>query len=505
MFDIRLVKTYPIILLFFIPFQYLSPVYFTAFVCYYLGKESVYRKYQVYLFLPFIAFFILYTILKVNIFLEYSWISKNIVTILHTEIDENSALSFSTIIGIWMYLMITKYEKSLGRYSFLKVKQQTKWIKNLVAVLIIFNVLWLLTLVLFYIRTDIHGHMPYYPYWILYLLFYFAFLYYGVQHIQNRGKFLNPEANIKEEAINKFRIAGLSTIFSKEELKQIESNSSEVVGILSYFATSLFDKNDVKDILWDITENCIAQLHLEDVVIYILDEKTKLLKQTTAYGTKNKGQRMILSPIEIPLGKGIVGGVAATGIWECIGDVTKDERYIVDDKKRKSELTVPIFLNEKIFGVLDSENSIKNYFNDQHVFLFQFIAKLISKKLEKIKQKSSSTITDDNMYFKELNFLMSEAKIYRDANLSLETISGKLKISSNYLSQLVNKLSGKSFPDYINGFRIEDAKKKLKDPLFVNYTILSIALESGFNSKSTFYNAFKKTTGISPKEYRKTP
>ncbi|WP_282088535.1 helix-turn-helix domain-containing protein [Aquimarina algiphila] len=84
-------------------------------------------------------------------------------------------------------------------------------------------------------------------------------------------------------------------------------------------------------------------------------------------------------------------------------------------------------------------------------------------------------------------------------------MSTQLNISDNYLSQLVNKVTGRNFTDYVNGFRIEDAKSKLRNPEFINYTIIAIALESEFNSKSTFYGAFKKLTDISPKEYRKIP
>ncbi len=125
---------------------------------------------------------------------------------------------------------------------------------------------------------------------------------------------------------------------------------------------------------------------------------------------------------------------------------------------------------------------------------------LDNRKLQKKKKSLSSN--RGYKHFRELDFLMKEAKMYRDSCLSLETMSRKLNISSNYLSQLVNKLSGCTFTEYINGFRIEDVKLKLEDPRFVNYTVIAIALEAGFNSKSTFYHAFKKNTGISPRQYR---
>jgi len=503
--DFGLHKSYPWILAFFIPFQYLSPIYFTAFICYYLKKEEVYKRNRNYLFLPFIGFFALYTVLKINVFLDYAWISKEVFTIIHTEIDENTALAFNIIISIWNLLIIHKYENKLGKLSFNQVKKKTKWIKTIVAVFITFNVIWLLTIVLFFIREDISGHVPYYPYWVLYLLFYYTFLYLGSKHLNEVSEQNESEEEAVQKAIQNFRMSGLNHMFSEEELELIHYDKpSQITGILSYFSTSLFDKNKLEDVLWDIVENCIAYLQLEDCIIYILDDSKKVLVQKAAFGNKNQGERKILSPIEISLGEGIVGQVALSGEYECVYNVTYDSRYVVDDISRRSELAVPIVVDDKVIGILDSEHSQEGFFNENHILLFQLIAKLTAKKLAQINIKNTTNITDDNLYFKELHFLMKEAKIYRDSSLGLESISKMLKISSNYLSQMVNKLSGSNFSDYVNSFRIEDAKAKLKDPNFANYTVLAIALESGFNSKSTFYNAFKKYTGISPKEYRET-
>ncbi|MDH7446259.1 helix-turn-helix domain-containing protein [Aquimarina sp. 2201CG14-23] len=503
--DFGLHKQYPWILVLFIPFQYLSPVYFTAFICYYLKKEEIYKRNRIYLFFPFIGFFALYTILKINIFLDYAWISKEIFTIIHTEIDENSAVTFSIVLSICNLVIIRKYEHAIGKLSFTEVKKKTQWIKTIVAVFITFNVIWLLTIILFFIREDISGHFPYYPYWIMYMVFYFTFLFLGSKHLNDVSMKNKTEEEEVQKAIQNFRMSGLNHMFSEEELELIHYDKpSQITGILSYFSTSLFDKNKLEDVLWDIVENCISYLQLEDCVIYILDVSKKVLIQKAAYGNKDGGGRSILSPIEISLGEGIVGQVALSGAYECVYNVTYDNRYVVDDIYRRSELAVPIIVDDKVVGVLDSEHSQEGFFNENHIILFQLIAKLTSKKLAQINVKNTTNITDDNMYFKELNFLMKEAKIYRDASLGLEGISKMLKISSNYLSQMVNKLSGANFSDYVNSFRVEDAKSKLKDPNFANYTVLAIALESGFNSKSTFYNAFKKHTGISPNEYRET-
>ncbi len=132
--------------------------------------------------------------------------------------------------------------------------------------------------------------------------------------------------------------------------------------ILNYFATSLYGKNTVEDVFWDIAKNCISKLGLQDCVIYLNDETRRILIQIAAFGPKNPAQYEIFNPIEIPVGEGIVGTVAITGKPEIIKDTSKDSRYIVDDVRRLSEITIPIFVDGKVFGVIDAEHSKKNFF-----------------------------------------------------------------------------------------------------------------------------------------------
>ena len=95
-----------------------------------------------------------------------------------------------------------------------------------------------------------------------------------------------------------------------------------------------------------------------------------------------------------------------------------------------------------------------------------------------------------------------EKQRFLDPNLSLEELARDLEISSSHLSKLVNTYSNYNFSDYINSLRIQQAKKLLTDKNFCRYTIVSIGLECGFNSKSTFYTAFKKFTSSTPTEFR---
>lgn len=98
--------------------------------------------------------------------------------------------------------------------------------------------------------------------------------------------------------------------------------------------------------------------------------------------------------------------------------------------------------------------------------------------------------------------LIIEDKRFLDSQLSLETIASELEVSKGHLSRLINSELSTSFTEYINLLRVEEAKSHLVNPDFLNYTLAAIGLEAGFNSKSTFYSTFKKTTGLTPLQFK---
>lgn len=500
--DANVIATFPILYIFFIPWQFIAPVFFSLFICSYLDRMWEFKKYKKLLLAPFVLFFILYTVLKINVFTGYALFSKEITVMIGAEWDENLAVLFAFINGIWNYRMIKSYERSLLGASYKAVLEKTNWLRVMYTVLVILCSIWILVIVYLKVTKFERGMMAYYPLWLLFLGFYFVFLYLGDRHLKTKQLEANKRQEAFEAIVTDFQIEGLNKIFDSKELQSIIGDTYNVTRVLSYFATSLFDKRKEDDVLWDIVRNAIGKLDLEDCVIYMLDKERNVLVQKAAYGNKDKGTRKIVSPIEIPLGEGIVGSVATSCQWECISDVSQDTRYVLDDMQRQSELAVPIHDEGTILGVLDSEHSEKGFFKKEHIFLFQLIAKLTEVKLKQIVKKESTTITNDNGYYKELCFLLENEKIYKDPDISLGNIATRLDISATYLSQLINKISGINFSDFINEYRVKESKRLLTHPNYTGYAILSIGLESGFNSKSTFYAAFKKHTGVTPSVYR---
>jgi len=114
---------------------------------------------------------------------------------------------------------------------------------------------------------------------------------------------------------------------------------------------------------------------------------------------------------------------------------------------------------------------------------------------------SGITIEQANEIHQQLIQLMETEKFYTEPELSLNILAAKLSVHPNYLSQVINEKEGVSFFDYINTLRVNEFKRLIQEKDQSQFTLISIAYDCGFNSKSSFYKNFKKVTGQSPTEY----
>ncbi|WP_185154121.1 AraC family transcriptional regulator [Fulvivirga sp. M361] len=125
------------------------------------------------------------------------------------------------------------------------------------------------------------------------------------------------------------------------------------------------------------------------------------------------------------------------------------------------------------------------------------------EEAEKKYQKSGLSAEVAGKHLERLLRLMEEEAPYTDSSLTLLQLSQKMSISPHHLSEVINSRLNQKFFDFINQYRVAKVAQDLSDEKKQHFTLLAIAHDAGFNSKSSFNTIFKKQTGLTPSEYRK--
>jgi AraC-like DNA-binding protein len=115
--------------------------------------------------------------------------------------------------------------------------------------------------------------------------------------------------------------------------------------------------------------------------------------------------------------------------------------------------------------------------------------------------KSLLTSEESKRILKRLQDYMASEQPYLQNQLTIKELADSLKISPKYLSQVINEQLGLNFFNFINQYRVEEVKKRLTDKKYEHLSMLGIALDCGFNSKSSFNSVFKSQTGLTPSGY----
>ena len=158
-------------------------------------------------------------------------------------------------------------------------------------------------------------------------------------------------------------------------------------------------------------------------------------------------------------------------------------------------IAVLIFVNALIFAGV------------KHTTIFNQIIQYYPQKSEE-KQSAENEKTysgyglkkeDAVLLAEKLKTYMNEKMPYTQMDLNLRDLSSALETYPHYITQVLNTVFNQNFYDFVNSYRIEEVKRRLKDPEFSN---LTIAFDCGFNSKSTFNRIFKLKTGFTPREYK---
>lgn len=170
-------------------------------------------------------------------------------------------------------------------------------------------------------------------------------------------------------------------------------------------------------------------------------------------------------------------------------------------------LFTAVFCTDGLFLSLSAFVIVIGYFGLKQKVIFITGARTLPEEVAKIQAKySGSRLTGEEakQYAERLKEYMISSRPYLNPDLSLPQLAEELNISSHYLSQVINDQFGLNFFDFVNGYRVEEFKKKVSDPQFSKFSLLGIAFECGFNSKSAFNRVFRQTTGMTPSGYRKS-
>ncbi|WP_235048355.1 helix-turn-helix domain-containing protein [Arcticibacter svalbardensis] len=141
----------------------------------------------------------------------------------------------------------------------------------------------------------------------------------------------------------------------------------------------------------------------------------------------------------------------------------------------------------------------------QSTILMLAITKMTAENVTKDAPYKKSGIDQsavEHIYLRLLSHMETQKPFLRD-DLSLAQLANQLSINSNQLSQVINQKSGSNFFVFVNAYRVEEVKTKLLNPSFSNFSILGIAHDCGFRSKSAFNRIFKEQVGVGPRDYQR--
>ncbi|HUV01285.1 MAG TPA: helix-turn-helix domain-containing protein [Bacteroidales bacterium] len=157
-----------------------------------------------------------------------------------------------------------------------------------------------------------------------------------------------------------------------------------------------------------------------------------------------------------------------------------------------------------IFGFITVFSVVYSFYGIKQPVIFGEVVRINAdeKKDPEKYQKSSLKESQAEKYLNKLISIMESRQPYLDRDLTIHNLSRMSGISRHHITQVLNEKHQRNFYTFINEYRVKEVITRFKDPKFNNYTILAIALDAGFNSKTTFNSIFKNQTGLTPSAYR---
>jgi two-component system, sporulation sensor kinase E len=274
--------------------------------------------------------------------------------------------------------------------------------------------------------------------------------YYEFVNAKKEKKYVNIKSKILVDAEKKpYAYQAIVRDVTKDYLFELKvKKQQEFEKFESQILKDLLTSNDIFTNAFDLVNHIAEFLNTDDCVFYGCINGELIQLATT--NNKLDANHIIKNKLTIPIDKGIVGRVARTKKGEIINDTTKDIDYIIDDKSRLSEITVPVLLNGEIVGIIDSEHPEKNHYTKDKLVALSKISILISlhikntaSELEKELKEKELEATKNRL---EVIFeSYSDAKIIESTNRHIEFVSNAFLTLFNIPREAHDQLIGLSF------------------------------------------------------------
>ena len=217
-------------------------------------------------------------------------------------------------------------------------------------------------------------------------------------------------------------VGAISPSMSRWQLTTEQLNRQQrYLHILNQFSVEMIGLMSKEALYWHVAREVVGRLGFKDCVVYELLASSNMLIQRAAIGAKNPDGKRIVNLLEIPVGTGITGSVAASGEPLIIADLAEDQRYLPDIEVARSEICVPIISGGRVIGVIDCEDVQPKTFNFSHLEILTTVASLLSSKLAQCQVHAQLEVSNMKLS-EEIRERMKAEEALKDHRDALEEI-----------------------------------------------------------------------------------